>query len=177
MTGLYNNIDRLRNAEGMTFLERAPRTVLSPLSFNAIVEKYVKTLSVKESDAIKLAKATMGYSFAFQAIGYYAWENPKRIDKALRDARDYLFEFAYQKIWSELSSNDRKVILAIHQTKTGEVVRVRKNLSWETNQFNPYRDRLIKFGVITSPQSGYVELALPWFGDFAASASNIEENW
>lgn len=169
MTGLFNHIDRLRNAEGMTFLERAPRTVLSPLNFNAVVDKYVKTLKLKQSDAIKLATATKGYSFAFQTIGYYAWEYPGKLDSALKDAKEYLFEFAYRKIWSEHSSTDQKVIRAIHLSKTGEISQIRKILGWSSNQFNPYRDRLIKSGIISVPQNGYVELALPWFGDYAVS--------
>ncbi|MBO4494241.1 MAG: AAA family ATPase [Clostridiales bacterium] len=175
MTGLFSHIDRLRNAEGMTFLERAPRTVLSPLNFNAIVEKYVNTLKLKQNDAIKLATATKGYSFAFQTIGYYAWEYPNKLDSALKDAKEYLFEFAYRKIWSEHSATDRKVIRAIQQSKTGEIAQVRKILGWSSNQFNPYRDRLIKSGIVSVPQNGYVELALPWFGDYAVSEREFEE--
>ena len=170
MTGLYNQIDRLRNAEGMTFLERAPRTVLSPLNFTAMVDKYIQTLKVQEETAVKLAKATRGYSFAFQVIGYYAWEKPDRLDQALNDAKEYLFEFAYQKIWSELSAKDRELVQAIFRSKSGEVARIRELMNWTSNQFNPYRDRLLKSGVISSPQTGYVELALPWFGEYAAFA-------
>ena len=167
MTGLYNHIERLRNAEGMTFLERAPRTVLSPLNFSAMVGNYVKTLGLKEETAVRLAKATKGYSFAFQVIGYYAWEYPDHLVQALKEAEEYLYEFAYQKIWSELSANDREVVRAIHQSQSGEIAQVRKILGWTSNQFNPYRDRLIKAGVITGPETGYVQLALPWFGEFA----------
>ena len=115
-----------------------------------------------------LAKATKGYSFAFQPIGYYAWEYPDHLDQALQNAKEYLFEFAYQKIWSELSANDRVVVQAIHKSGSGEIARVREKLNWTSNQFNPYRDRLLKSGVISSPQTGYVELALPWFGEYAA---------
>lgn len=171
MTGLFNHMDRLRNAEGMTFLERAPRTVLSPLNFTAMVDKYAGTLGVSEETAVRLARETKGYSFAFQVVGYYAWENPGRMDQALKDAREYLFEFAYRKIWTELSAKDREVALAVYRSGTGEVARVRELMNWSSNQFNPYRDRLLKSGVITSPQSGYVELALPWFGEYAASVS------
>lgn len=174
MTGLYNHIERLRNAKGMTFLERAPCTVLSPLNFTAMVEKYMNTMKVKEDTAVMLAKATKGYSFAFQAIGYYAWEFPDHLDQALHNAKDYLFEFAYQKIWSELSALDRKVVRAIHQSKAGEIARVREILNWTSNQFNPYRDRLIKSGVISGLQTGYVELALPWFGEYAMSVLDSE---
>ena len=169
MTGLYNHIDRLRNADGMTFLERAPRTVLSPLNFTAMVSKYITTLKIKEDAATLLAKATKGYSFAFQVVGYYAWEYPDRPDKALQEAKEYLFEFAYRKIWSELSDHDREVVQAIHQSGIGEIAKVREILSWTSNQFNPYRDRLIKSGVISGNQTGYVELALPWFGEYATA--------
>ena len=175
MTGLYNQIDRLRNAEGMTFLERAPRTVLSPLNFVAMVDKYINTLKISEEAAVRLAKATKGYSFAFQVVGYYAWEQRDHLDHALIDAKEYLFEFAYQKIWSELSGKDRELVLAVFQSETGEVSRVREIMNWTSNQFNPYRDRLLKSGVISSPQTGYVELALPWFGEYASSVMNVRE--
>ena len=85
----------------------------------------------------------------------------------MQDAKEYLFEFAYQKIWSELSVNDREVVRAIHQSKAGAIARVREILNWTSNQFNPYRDRLIKSGVASGIQNGYVELALPWFGEYA----------
>ena len=168
MTGLYHQIERLRNAEGMTFLERAPRTVLSPLNFIPMVRKYMETLSISEEKAIRLAKATRGYAFAFQTVGYFSWEYPGQEEKAMSCARDYLSEFAYQKIWSELSKNDRQVVLAVQQVPSGEIAAIRSILGWTSNQFNPYRDRLLKAGVMTSPQPGYVSLALPWFGEFAA---------
>ena len=175
MTGLYNHIDRLRNADGMTFLERAPRTVLSPLNFTAMVDKYVNTLKVTEETATRLAKATKGYAFAFQVVGYYAWENPGHLDQALTDAAEYLYEFAYQKIWSELSPKDRDVVLAVFRSKTGEISGVRRYLGWTSNQFNPYRDRLLKSGVLSAPGTGRLEISLPWFGEFALSASDDEE--
>lgn len=167
MTGLYHQIDRLRNAEGMTFLERAPRTVLAPLNFTAIVSRFMETLKVNQDVATKLAKATKGYSFAFQTVGYYCWEEPDHLDKALDHAREYLYEFAYQKIWSELSAKDRKVAWAVARSGDGEVARVRAVLNYTSNQFNPYRDRLIKAGVLTGGQPGIVEFALPWFDRFA----------
>ena len=169
MTGLFKNIDRLRNADGMTFLERAPRTFLSALNLNAIALKYKETLGVEEDQAIRLASATKGYSFAFQTIGYFMWENPQDRKKAMKDAQEYLIEFAYRKIWSELSGKDREVVCAIAQVPSGEIHEIRKLLNYTSNQFNPYRDRLIKAGVITGMEIGFVEIALPWFGEFALS--------
>lgn len=170
MTGLYKNIDRLRNADGMTFLERAPRTFLLPLNFNEMTRKYMETLAVREDEATRLAAMTKGYAFAFQTIGYFFWENPESRGKAAEDAKEYLFEFAYWKIWSELSGVDKKVVKAVSEVPTGEISRIRELLSWSSNQFNPYRRRLLNAGVIISPENGRVELALPWFEEFVQQA-------
>ncbi|MBR2189656.1 MAG: ATP-binding protein [Eubacterium sp.] len=167
MTGLYKNIDSLRNADGMTFLERAPRTVLAPLNQQAMTQKYMETLQIRQDEAARLSKATKGYSFAFQTIGYFYWENPMDPQKAMANAMDYLEEFAYRKIWSELSRKDKEVVLAVSKVKNGEIMRIREVLHYSTNQFNPYRNRLIKAGIICSPLNGIVEFALPGFGEFA----------
>ena len=174
MTGLYKNVDRLRNADGMTFLERAPRTVLGPLDRGAIAARYIDTLKIREDRAYRLAAVTKGYSFAFQTIGYFMWEYPEDEERALRDAREYLYEFAYWKIWSELSATDKEVTLAISDVQTGEILEIRNILNYTSNQFNPYRDRLIKAGVITSPANGLVDFALPWFGEFAQYSKRLE---
>lgn len=174
MTGLYNHIDRLRNAEGMTFLERAPRTVLTALNFTAMVERYEKTLGISQSVATQLAKATRGYSFAFQTVGYFFCEHGGDLTKTFSGAKAYLEEFAYQKIKSELSVNDLKVVKAIASVPDGEISKVRELLNYSSNQFNPYRDRLLKSGVIYSPGTGFVELALPWFGEYVIETSETE---
>jgi len=171
MTGLFKNIDRLRNAEGMTFLERAPRTILSSLDYNKIMHKYINTLGISEEKGIRLAYLTKGYSFAFQVIGYFAWENPDNSEKAMLNAKNYLIDFAYHKIWSEISHKDREVVQAIAKVPSGEIFQIRKILNCTSNQFNPYRDRLIKAGIIIGRDNGYVDFALPWFGEFALSIS------
>ena len=167
MTGLFKNVNRLKNAEGMTFLERAPRTVLSPLNYSAMTLKYKETLKTGDDKATRLARLTRGYPFAFQTIGYFNWEYPDNPDKAEAEAKNYLYEFAYRKIWSELSGKDRETVKAISKVPSGEIFQIRKVLNYTSDQFNPYRDRLIKAGIITGEENGYVEFALPWFDEFA----------
>ena len=167
MTGLYKNIDHLRNADGMTFLERAPRTVLGPLDFEQIAEKYRTTLGLQPDKANLLARQTRGYSFAFQVFGYYFWEYSGDEPLAVQNAISYLSEFAYRKIWSELSSRDREVVLAASQIPDGRIASIRSLLGWSSNQFNPYRDRLIKAGILQTPEPGSVEFSLPYFGEYA----------
>ena len=175
MTGLYRNIDNLRNADGMTFLERAPRTVLAPLGYEAMARKYMETLLLREDEAIRLSYATKGYAFAFQVMGYFSCENPGDKEKAMADSMEYLGEFAYRKIWSEVSPKDREIICAVAQAPNGEILRIRQILQYSSNQFNPYRDRLIKAGILRSERNGYLEFSLPGFGDFALYRKAREE--
>ena len=63
---------------------------------------------------------------------------------------------------------------AIARVPSGEIIKIRKLLDYTSNQFNPYRDRLIKAGVITGPESGIVEFALPWFDEFVRCEDSPE---
>lgn len=141
------------------------------LNHQAIMKKYMETLQIRQDEAIRLAQATKGYAFAFQTIGYFYWENPLDSQKAMDNAMDYLSEFAYRKIWTELSRKDKEVVLAISKVKTGEIMQIREILRYSTNQFNPYRDRLIKAGIVHSSQNGVIEFSLPGFGEFAQMMS------
>ena len=170
MTGLFRELDRLKNAPGMTFLERAPRTMLLPLNSNAIAENYAANLSLKKDAALRFAAMSKGYSFAFQVLGYFLWENAKDHNRAITDAQEYLFEFAYQKIWSETSAKDKQVLHAIANVPSGEVLQIRKQLNYTSNQFNPYRDRLLKSGIVYSPGTGILLFALPFFDVFIKQA-------
>lgn len=166
MTGLYKNIDSIRNAETLTFLERAPRTELSPLDIGSIADRYMKTIKIDQESAVRMARETRGYSFAFQVLGYYAWEAPNDLAANIEKSRQYLFEFAYRKIWSELSKKDRDVLTAAAMVPTGEIYQIREILGWEANQFNPYRKRLIKAGIISGRQYGVITFNLPGFENF-----------
>ena len=151
----------------MTFLERAPRTVLGPLDHVSMTERYIATLKVGQDVANKIAMNTCGYSFAFQTLGYFFYEYPTDEERALREAREYLYEFAYQKIWSKLSKKDRDVVYAIAVTPGRQIADIRKKLHFTNNQLNPYRDRLIKEGIIIGDAIGHVDWALPFFDAFA----------
>ena len=166
MTGLYDNIDNLQNEKSLTFLYRAPKIVLKPLNIGTIAANYKKNLSITESEALKMAKMTKGYSFAFQVLGYFYWQQGSLGDTVLENYRQYLEEYVYEKIWTELSQNDRKVVFGIANCSTGKISEIRSFLKMETNQFNPYRKRLIRKGIINGEEYGYVFFTLPLFESF-----------
>lgn len=163
MTGLYANIRKLQDEKSLTFLYRAPRIETSPLNIGSIARNYRKNLPVSESQALEMAKMTKGYPFAFQVLGHFTWENGELDEDVLDAFRQYLDDYAYEKIWSELSATDKKVALAIAESENGKVSDVRRLASMSTNDFNPYRDRLIKKGVVDGATHGYVAFTLPFF--------------
>ncbi|MBR1759445.1 MAG: ATP-binding protein [Lachnospiraceae bacterium] len=163
MTGLYENINVLQNEKSLTFLYRAPKIELKPLNLGLIADSYAKNIGVSEETSLSMAKLTKGYSFAFQVLGHFAWEERGMNDQVIVYFKQYLDDYVYEKIWSELSKNDQKIAYAIASVKTGRVVDVRNFLGLETNQFNPYRDRLVKRGLVDGSVYGYVIFTLPLF--------------
>ena len=91
------------------------------------------------------------------------------------DAKEYLYIFAYEKIWSELSARDKQVTLAAAKVPSGEIIKMRNILGYSSNQFNPYRDRLLKAGILVSPRNGILKFALPWFDEYAITRSEQGE--
>lgn len=166
MTGLYENIDLLQNEKSLTFLYRAPKMELKPLNVKTIADNYKKNFQLDDGRALKMAKMTKGYSFAFQVLGYYTWEKGGNIDKAMDEFRQYLEDCSYEKIWKTMSRGDRRLAYAIAKAESGKVADIRKVLQINTNEFNPYRKRLIRSGIVNGDERGYVKFTLPLFEQF-----------
>jgi hypothetical protein len=171
MTGLYDNINSLQNEKTLTFLYRAPKIELAPLNAGAISRNYADNFKLDKKTAIEMAKITRGYSFAFQVLGYFTWENGGDYRKAIGMFRQYLDEYVYDKVWSELSPKDKQILSAMAEIGTGKVSDIRTKLNLETNEFNPYRNRLIKKGLINGDQRGIVTFTLPMFEDYVLENS------
>ena len=171
MTGLFENIDELQNEKNLTFLYRAPKISLSPLSRTEMAGNYKNNLKISSDDAMEMAELTKGYSFAFQVLGHFTWETNGEYRKVLEKYKNYIFEYSYDKIWSELSGRDRDILLGIAETPSGKIADIRNTLEITTNEFNPYRKRLIKKGLIDGSRYGFVKLILPFFEEY------VIENW
>jgi hypothetical protein len=113
-----------------------------------------------------MAKRTRGYSFAFQVLGYLMWEKHGFSDEVDDEYRQLLADLSYDKIWSELSPKDRRLAWGIAQSRSGQVGEVRSILGIQTNEFNPYRRRLVRKGIIDGSERGYVRFLLPCFESY-----------
>lgn len=165
-TGLYENIDELQNEKNLTFLYRAPKIQLKPLNPVAIANKYKSIFKLNEEQASEMANLTKGYPFAFQVLGYLTWNSNGDYKKVLDDYKQYLSDLVYDKVWSELSEKDRLVAKGISDSSSRKISDIREHLHITSNEFNPYRQRLIKKGVIDGSHRGFVRFTLPLFEEY-----------
>ena len=166
MTGLYENINRLQNEDNLTFLYRAPRIYLEALNIFRISDSYQKSLGLNSEQALELAKATKGYPFAYQVFGYFTYEKKGDYTAATPDVRQYLDEYVYDKMWSELTEKEIRLLSAMSEQDLTDVSKIKEHLDMKPNEFSVYRDRLIKKGLLISKIRGKVEFALPFWGDY-----------
>ncbi len=180
MTGLAENIKAIKNEKSLTFLYRAKVRELDALNITAIRADYQFVFDISKEQAEELAYVTRGYSLAFQALGYHYWNalcrcgegNQPSLEQVYNELDITLAEFAYDKIWDELSATDRKVITAMERCgqESNEdwikVEQIRKNLKMSSDVFTKYRTRLIGSGVVDGSQYGHLKFKLPRFEQY-----------
>jgi len=166
MTGLYENIYELQNDPSLTFLYRAPKEILEPLNTNAMSRAYASIFGLSNEKSVEMAYFTKGYSYAFQVLGYLYWKEEGKADLTdlIPDFDQYMEEYVYEKIWSELSEKDRSIISVIPDEAPVRIQEIREKLGLSSGETSVYRDRLLRKGIVASPKYGYLELTLPRFG-------------
>ena len=148
MTGLYENIYNLQNENTLTFLYRAPKVRTEPLNLKLIANHYMSVFDLDENEAMKMAAETKGYPFAYQLLGWLCFKNKCKYTDITDDYDAYLEMYVYEKIWSELSFNDKNVLTAIADATSNKVAQIRAGMNIDSNKFTVYRDRLIKKGIL-----------------------------
>ena len=165
-TGLYENIEQLYNVKNLTFFRRAATIKTEPLSITRMSEMYKVRLNLDTAKAKELAMLTRGYAYAFQELGtlYFKKKEDSSLDDIVDNLKSELFAYAYEKIWEEMSTEDRalaSLLVDKSEYKRDEIL----SLMEKPNNYSVYRDRLFKKGIIQKRQA-YISLALPFFADY-----------
>lgn len=165
-TGLYENIEQLYNVRNLTFFRRATTVKTEPLNMIRMSEMYKNRLSIDIAEAKELARITKGYPYAFQELGilYFKKKKTEEIDEIIGSLKTELFSYAYEKIWEELSGEDRALIRILSGKNEFKREEILKAMEKPAN-YSTYRDRLIRKGIIVARRA-YVSLTLPYFGDY-----------
>ncbi len=174
MTGLLQNVNAIKNDASLTFLYRAKLEELEPLNTTAVIHSYMQVFEIERERAEQLAWFTKGYSFAFQLMGYLVWDsicetNEIHMETILPKYDQYLADFVYGKIWSELAPMEKTVLKEMACTKDKRVQAVRERLSMNSSKFAVYRSRLIEKGLVDGREYGKVTFTLPRLEEFILS--------
>ncbi len=94
------------------------------------------------------------------------YKNIFQLDEILPEYDQYLEEYVYSKIWSELSEKDKEILQKLAVSGEISVKNLREQLGMSSEQFSVYRERLKRKGVIDTRQYGKVSMALPRFEEF-----------
>lgn len=166
-TGLYENIENLSNVNNLTFFRRATTIQSKFLNNIRMVEMYKKTLNVDVDKAKYLAGLTKGYAYAFQKLGFLYFESKtKNMDEIIAELKTELFSYSYEKIWEELTAEDRALISLLDKDNVDyKRDYLMKEMGDKHANYNVYRDRLLKRGLINNKQ-GSIALALPFFAEY-----------
>ena len=166
MTGLYENVNELQNEKALTFLYRAPKMVMLPLSATMIAEKYASVFHLSQKEAAEMAKATKGYAYAFQLLGYLCFKRKRPYTEVMTEYDAALEQYIYEKMWSELSQTDQTVLCAMASTSETKVEKIREAADMTSSSFSVYRNRLKKRGLIRQTKYAHVDFSLPRFREF-----------
>ncbi|MBO4541236.1 MAG: winged helix-turn-helix transcriptional regulator, partial [Bacilli bacterium] len=157
----------LQEEKSLTFLFRAPKVSLEPLPLTSIARSYAEIFSIDESSAAALAKATLGYAFAYQVLGTILFRDGKKeIDKKVNWELDELLQNrSYEIIWSECSQKEKEILFLIANGKT-QNQEIQDALGISKGYLATYKDRLKKDGLIDVSSRGKNSFALPRFQQF-----------
>ena len=166
-TGLYENVLELGNTKNLTFFRRGKTISTMPLNHIRMAELYKNKLMINTDLAGKLARITKGYAYAFQELGslYFTKGTDHSLEEIIEELKSELFSYSYEKIWEELSTEDRflaKLLIDRDEYKREAVLKL---MGDKKNNYSVYRDRLIKRGVISGRQ-GYIGLYPPFFAEY-----------
>lgn len=176
MTGLQKNISKLESDRTLTFLYRAPKIRLAPLSIPSIAYSYQTTFDINEDDSIRLAKFTKGYAMAYQLLGDILFrKNGVSLTKEVKKEFDLkIGDSSYEIIWKELTDSARNILSCIAKGATTNE-EIMSKLSISKGNLAIYKKRLNDEGIISTQVRGKSEFLLPRFEEFILFKEKILE--
>lgn len=180
--GLPAAVQDLLTSDVSTFLRRARRFVLKPLSPVAVEEALRVPIedagrSVGMPELRTMSSASHGYPYLVQVIGDLVWRQDPEADQitgahvavgvaaAIREAGFALHEPAL----NDLSARDREFVLAMAEDSgPSAIADIQERLGRDHGWVSRYRSRLMVAGIIEPAGRGKVRFTLPYLREFLA---------
>lgn len=186
--GLPSVVDDLVNDEVLTFLRRAMQERLGPIMVPDVRGAYMTSvedsgMQISADVALMAARASLGYPYLVQLVGYYMWQSARRrrsnviesrdVERAREDAGVAFEDAVCAPAYKGLTAAQRAFLDAMapdwpNPSCVSEIARrVGKSRSWASK----YRESLIRAHVIEGLGDGKVIFAIPYFGNYIVGRS------
>ncbi len=180
MAGLPYNVESLIKGKSTSFLRRADRFDLPPLTDYEVEEAFKLTVEeggklVKRDALDEAIREIGGFPFMFQLLGHRAWRasadrsaiSLEDVKAGARGAREQLEARIFDTTYAELSKADRSFLLAMLDDE-GATTRasLMGRLKRPSSHVSTYKNRLIQAGIIDEDLDGNFRFVLPGFREY-----------
>lgn len=175
LAGLPAATSDLLNDDVLTFLRRAEQIRLGAVQLDDVRAALAATITASgrtiDDDALDVAaRATGGYPFLVQLVGYQTWRRARdgHIDRAAAEAGvaaavTRLGSTVHGAALADLSDVDRSFLLAMAPDDgPSRLADIASRLGRDTNYAGTYRSRLLAAGMIEPAGRGRVAFAVPY---------------
>ncbi len=179
--GLESSVSELLKGQVLTFLRRADKHHLGPVSANDVREALLKPIeesgkSVEPEALESMVNETGGYPFMIQLVGYHCWQKSGRnqdpitvqhVSEGLVRANRKLGSLVHEPSLNEASSTDKSFLLAMSRDDgPSRMSDISSRLGVTKEYAGMYRNRLISAELIESTGHGYVDFTLPYLREY-----------
>ena len=179
MAGLPAAVSATLNDRVLTFLNRARKVELAPLSVSDVDAFYADAfrkldVRIEQSWRREAAQLTFGSPYMLQLVGHAISHRAddtgnisrEAFDEAVSSARDDFENDVCSTTLAALSERDVEFLLAMsHDTDESRVSDVAERMGVTVDYAQKYRKRLIDAGVIEASRRGFVRFAVPYLTD------------
>lgn len=182
--GLPVGVMNLINGKALTFLRRALPEELGPINQVEVAvslqDSFAATgLEVGGDRLASVARATKGYAYLIQLIGYYVWQRANLhrqkshevsetdVETGIAIAAARFHDAVHEPAIARLGLSDIQYLLAMCEDKrVSKSADIAKRIGKRTSEISTIRARLLQREVIQAPQRGYVEFAVPDLAEY-----------
>lgn len=187
MAGLPHDVSALVSNEDVSFLRRAAQHHLRNVSEEEAELALRRTVefghrSIGPIQLARAAKATLGYPYLMQLVGYYLWEagNPSAtissedVDYGIMIAQREFQQRVLEATYRTLSEGDIRFLEAMVPDEGDSYLRdIAKRLGVTSNYASHYRRRLEAQGVVSTRRRGVVGIDLPLFKEYVSKMASV----
>lgn len=179
MAGLPSAVSGLLSDDSLTFIRRADRHELAGVDTIDVEMAFSRTVSengksIEADQCRSMARASRGYPFLIQLIGFHVWKralgrtvDDEAVRRGIDDALERLGVLVHEQALKDLSPADLRFLAAMAvDGAESRVLDLAGRLAKDRYWVNNYRRRLIAARVIEPAGRGRVRFAIPYLRDY-----------